>query len=124
MTSARYGSPWLRYRDGTIYRGEQTVAPVQASLSMPGRDGAELRVYDDVGRLTGICSSEWGTQTLLSARATVTTSGPGTLEFSLAERPAWSMTHGTRVDLHLWGSAEPVWGGYITSAAGCRPARA
>jgi hypothetical protein len=83
---------------------------------MPGRAGAELRVYDDVGRLTGIISSEWGTQNLLSARATVTTSGPGTLEFSLAERPAWSMTHGTRVDLHLWGSAEPVWGGYITSA--------
>jgi len=116
VTSARYGSPWLRYRDGTVYRGEPRLEPVPASLSMPGRDGAELRVYDDVGRLVGICSSEWGTQTLLSARATVTTAGPGALEFSLAERPAWAMTHGTRVDLHLWGGPEPVWGGYITSA--------
>jgi hypothetical protein len=48
VTSARYGSPWLRYRDGTIYRGEQTLAQAPTSLSMPGRDGVEEKFKGEV----------------------------------------------------------------------------
>jgi hypothetical protein len=113
VTSAIHGSPWLRYGDGTIYRGEQAQEAASSSISMASRSGAELRVYDSTGVLVGLVSSEWGTQILLAAKATVTTSGPGSLSFSLDRRPSWTMTHGTRVDLHLDGSVSPVWSGYL-----------
>jgi len=112
MISARYGSPWLRHGDGTIYRGEQAAQPIPAP-SLPGRAGVEVRVYDASGILIGLVSSEWGTQLLTRAKATVTASGPGAMSFSLSERPTWPMTHGTRVDLHLDGAALPVWSGYL-----------
>lgn len=111
MTSAIYGSAGLRYRDGTIYRGN--LDPQQAaSDGQSWRSGTELRFYDRDG-LVGLVSSEWGTQLLLGAKASVTDAGPGTMSFSLSERPSWTVTHGTRVDLHLDGAVDPVWSGYV-----------
>lgn len=106
-------SPWLRYGDGSIYRGEQAGTPTPTPVEFPGRPGAELRCYDSSGILVGVVSSDWGTQLLLGAKATVTTSGPGSLSFSLSERPSWTMDHGNRVALHLDGSAKPLWSGYL-----------
>lgn len=113
MTSAIYGAAGIRYRDGTIYRGLAAQQPQSTVTQYAPRTGAELRVYDGNGVVVGLISSEWGEQRLLSAKATVTPSGPGTLTFSLDRLPDWTMTHGTRVDLHLQGSISPLWSGYL-----------
>lgn len=112
-TSARYGEDLVRFGDGTIYRGPRAATPdYAAGVTLPRRRSVVLRFYDAQGLKFHEISSDTGNQVLLKGDFELLQSGPGSGSFSLAVRPA-GVTHGTRVDLHLWGSSTPIWSGWI-----------
>lgn len=112
-TGARYGEDYLRYGDGTIYRGPRSAVPeTAAGVVLPLRRSVVLRFYDTDGLKFYEASSDSGNQTLARGDFEVTPNGPGSGSFTLLEHPA-GITHGTRVDLHLWGLAAPVWSGWV-----------
>lgn len=113
--SARYRQPNLYYGSGTIYRGP-VVQPAPAAPDLePTRRGITLRFYDGAGIKTAEISSETGQSVLLAASWELLPTGCGGASFTFSDQlPRFlSISHNQRIDVHVWGSARPIWSGFV-----------
>ena len=116
-----YGAGYI-YDQGLIWDagrgGDLEVLPGSALLEQPRRPGYTIRCYDRSGVLLGVISSNGGMHTLIQAKFDLTAQGPGRATLELSQAPEWEMTHGTRVDIHLWNDPSPYWSGFLTRIPG------
>lgn len=112
----QYQLPYLRYGMGAIYRGSWTAPPAPGSGDFV-HYGASIKLFDTSDTQIAEFSSDAQDSRLASLTFALMPTGPAEFDIEVAD-PSIALAHAYRIDVRLWGHADPIYSGFFQKIPG------